>query len=293
MCSSAETSRPTSSDAILRQMVDDNLAKILGQIEHPKLRDAANYAVLGGGKRIRPIICLRCCVLVGGPVEAALAAGCSFELIHAFSLVHDDLPALDDDDLRRGRPTVHKQYGEAIGILCGDILQSLAFTTAATSPNAEHVLAELARSTTAMIEGQTWDTHGGFPEGMPKNERLDLVHRNKTGALIRGSARAGALAGGADGASLREVERWGTAIGLMFQAVDDLLDETQSAEHLGKASGKDREAGKLTYPSIHGLEGTRQAIEALEQEANDALKTFSELAEPLREMTQELANRTR
>lgn len=292
MCASAETSRATASDACLRQAIDENLTAIVGQIRHPQLRAAASYALLGGGKRVRPLIALRCCALVGAPHDAALPAGCAFELIHAFSLIHDDLPALDNDDLRRGRPTVHKEFGESIGVLCGDMLQTLAFATAATSPHPTTVLVELAHATSAMVEGQTWDTNGGFSEGMPSQEQLDLVHRNKTGALIRGAARAGALAGGADERSLERVDRWGTAIGLMFQIVDDLLDETQSADHIGKAAGKDREAGKLTYPSIHGLEGARRAVETLEREATAALSEFSEPAALLLEMTHELANRT-
>ena len=223
----------------------------------------------------------------------ALPAGCGFELIHAFSLVHDDLPALDNDEMRRGLPTVHKAFGESMGILCGDLLQSLAFETAAASPRPVEVLLELARATTAMIEGQAWDTDGGFPEDLDQGSRLELIHRNKTGALIRGAARAGAIAGDADETTLDCVDRWSTAIGLMFQVVDDLLDETQSSEHLGKAAGKDREAGKLTFPAVHGLEGARETVTRLEKAAEEALAGFSEVAAPLRELTHDLANRTR
>ena len=133
MCTPTETSRTSSPDATLRGMVDDHLAMLLERIEHPQLREASTYAVLGGGKRVRPLIALRCCALVESPIESALPAGCAFELIHAFSLVHDDLPALDDDDPRRGRPTVHKQFDEAIGVLAGDMLQAMAFTAAAAS----------------------------------------------------------------------------------------------------------------------------------------------------------------
>jgi geranylgeranyl diphosphate synthase type II len=292
MSSAPRTSRECPSDSTLRAAIDDQLLEIVDTIRHDQLRDAVRHATLGGGKRVRPLLALRCCELVGTPWKEALPAGCSFELIHAFSLVHDDLPALDDDDMRRGRPTVHKAFGESIGILCGDLLQSMAFETAARSPHPSEVLGELARATNAMIEGQAWDTDGGFPEGLSEAERLELIHRNKTGALIRGAARAGAIAGHADEAGLACVDRWSTAIGFMFQVVDDLLDETQSSAHLGKTAGKDREAGKLTHTSIHGLDGTRAAIEGLRADAMEALSGFSDAAEPLRTMTLDLANRT-
>ena len=292
MSAVARTSRECPSDSELRAAIDARLSEIVAGVRHGMLLDAVRHAALGGGKRIRPIISLRCCVLVGAPWTRAIDAGCAFELIHAFSLVHDDLPALDDDDLRRGRPTVHKAFGESIAILCGDLLQSLAFSVAAGCPQGPAVVDEVARATIAMIEGQAWDTDGGFPERLTDSERLELIHRNKTGALIRGAARSGAIAGSADQESVTCVDRWSTAIGLMFQVVDDLLDETQSSEHLGKASGKDREAGKLTFPGIHGIEGARAEVLRLRAEALEALSGFSEAAEPLRRMTEELAKRT-
>ena len=282
----------TPSDTALRSMIDQALSEIVTEVRHDLLRDAVTHAVLGGGKRVRPLITLRCCGLLGVPCETAIQAACSFELIHAFSLVHDDLPALDDDDLRRGRPTVHKAFGESMGILCGDMLQALAFETAARSPHAAGVLMELARATGAMIEGQAWDTDGGFPDELDEAARLDLIHSNKTGALIRGSARAGAIAGGAESDALDSIDRWSAAIGLMFQVVDDILDETQTSERLGKTAGKDIEAGKLTYPSVHGLDGARATVERLQQEAEEALEAFGGPAEPLLKMTLDLAKRT-
>ncbi|MDG2030366.1 MAG: polyprenyl synthetase family protein [Phycisphaerales bacterium] len=281
------------SDAQLRDAIDGHLRTIANTVRHQQLQEAVTHAALQGGKRIRPLLALRCCALAGSDPMVALPAGCGFELIHAFSLVHDDLPALDDDEMRRGLPTVHKAFGESIGILCGDLLQSLAFETIASSPHPMEVLLELSRATNAMIEGQAWDTDGGFPEGLDEAERLELIHRNKTGALIRGAARAGAIAGGADDSTLDCVDRWSSAVGLMFQVVDDLLDETQSSEHLGKAAGKDREAGKLTFPGVHGLEGARKTVIRLEDVANEALAGFSEVAAPLRDLTHDLAKRTR
>lgn len=286
------TTRECPSDSTLKAAIDERLGEIVEAIRHGLLRDALRHAALSGGKRVRPILSLRCCAMVGTSWEQALSAGCAFELIHAFSLVHDDLPALDDDDMRRGRPTVHKAFGESIGILCGDLLQSLAFETAAGSVHGPAITRELASATNAMIEGQAWDTDGGFPEGLSEAERMELIHRNKTGALIRGAARAGAIAGAADEKVLDRVDRWSTAIGFMFQVVDDLLDETQTSDHLGKTAGKDRDAGKLTYTAIHGLDGARSEIQRLRTEALDALSGFSEAADPLRTMTQELANRT-
>lgn len=281
------------SDALLREAIDEHLRTIASTVRHQQLREAVAHAALQGGKRIRPLLALRCCALAGSDPMIALPAGCGFELIHAFSLVHDDLPALDNDEMRRGLPTVHKAFGESVGILCGDLLQSLAFETVACSPRPTEVLLELARATTAMIEGQAWDTDGGFPEELDEAQRLELVHQNKTGALIRGSARAGAIAGGADQSTLDCVDRWSSAVGLMFQVVDDLLDETQTSEHLGKATGKDREAGKLTFPGVHGLDGARKTVTRLEEAATEALAGFSEVAAPLRDLTHDLANRTR
>ena len=212
----------------------------------------------------------------------------------SFSLVHDDLPALDDDDTRRGRPTVHKAFGESLAILTGDMLQSLALVAAAESPqNAGLIVSEAAGATNAMIEGQTWDTEGGYPSDLSTAEQLELVHRNKTAALIRGACRSGALAANADEESLGGIDRWGTALGLMFQVVDDILDETQASEHLGKAAGKDRDQGKLTYPGVHGLEGAQACVTRLEAEAESALSQFGERATELRDITSALATRTR
>jgi geranylgeranyl diphosphate synthase type II len=258
----------------------------------PLLDDAVRYALLGGGKRLRPVLTLRACEAVGGDRSDAMPAAVALECIHAFSLVHDDLPAMDDDDLRRGRPTTHKVYGEAVAILVGDLLQGLAAEVALESPVATvEISRTVLEGSRLMIEGQIHDTVGGFAESMTDEfDRLRHIHRLKTAALIRAACRAGALAGGGDALAL---DRYGEAIGLMFQIVDDILDETQSTEHLGKTGGKDKAAGKRTYPALLGLEGSRAEVARLEAVAIDALAALGPAAEPLRDLARRLATRTR
>jgi geranylgeranyl pyrophosphate synthase len=258
----------------------------------PLLDDATRYALLGGGKRLRPVLSLRACEAVGGDRSDAMPAAVALECIHAFSLVHDDLPAMDDDDLRRGRPTTHKVYGDAVAILVGDLLQGLAAEVALESPVATVEIARtVLEGSRLMIEGQIHDTVGGFAESMTDEfDRLRHIHRLKTAALIRAACRAGALAGGGDALAL---DRYGEAIGLMFQIVDDILDETQSTEHLGKTGGKDKAAGKRTYPALLGLDGSRAEVERLEAVAIDALAQLGPAAEPLRDLARRLAIRTR
>jgi geranylgeranyl diphosphate synthase type II len=281
-------------DDDLRRSIDKSLASIVGGIRHERLREAAEHSTLGGGKRIRPIITLRTALMLGGTIDDAMPAACAFELIHAFSLVHDDLPALDNDDMRRGKPTTHKAFGECVAILTGDLLQSLAFVSASeTTHNATLITAEVANASWEMIEGQTWDTIGVFPEKLDEQASLELIHRSKTAALIRHSARAGAIAAEASKEDLAAVDRWGAAVGLMFQVVDDILDETQTTEQLGKTAGKDRAQGKMTYPAIHGIEGARSFVDSLENQAKTALECFDEAGEPLRMITSLLSRRTK
>lgn len=258
----------------------------------PVLDEATRYALLGGGKRLRPLLALRACEAVGGHRDLAMPAAVALECIHAFSLVHDDLPAMDDDDLRRGRPTTHKVHGEAVAILVGDLLQGLAAEVALSSPVAPVEIARaVLEGSRLMIEGQVHDTVGGFPaEITDEFDRLRHVHRLKTAALIRAACRAGALAGGGDATAL---DRYGEAIGLMFQVVDDILDETQPTEHLGKTGGKDKAAGKRTYPALLGLDGSRAEVARLETEATVALADLGPAADPLRSLVHRLATRTR
>lgn len=260
----------------------------------PRLLEACRYAVLGGGKRLRPLLCLRSAEAVGGRIDDALPAAAAVELVHAFSLVHDDLPALDDDDLRRGRPTLHRAFGEAMAILAGDFLSTLAVETVGELRHApERATRELVRATNAMIFGQVYDTLGGTDPSLPPAEQLRAIHDRKTGAMIAVSCRLGGLSAAADPEALRSLDRYGAVIGQMFQAVDDLLDETQTTEHLGKAAGKDREAGKLTYPRVHGLDGTRRLVAEMLEEAVAAVRPLGSAADPLRVLAEDLARRTR
>lgn len=245
------------------------------------LREGAKYALLGGGKRLRPALALRCAAAVGAPPAQAMPAAAALELIHTFSLVHDDLPAMDNDDLRRGRPTLHRHAGEAMAILAGDLMNTVAFELIATRiPDATLALSlirELSIATDDMICGQVWDTLGGFDPETPPLQQLLTIHRHKTAALIRCACRMGALCGGASAAQLQALTDYGDAIGLMFQVVDDLLDVTQTTQQLGKTAGKDVAQGKLTYPALLGLEGTRAEIQRLQKLAHDALHKLTDI----------------
>lgn len=262
------------------------------------LKQAILYALLGPGKRIRPLLSWHCAVAVGGAGADALPAGSAVELIHAFSLVHDDLPALDNDDLRRGRPTLHVHAGEPMAILAGDAMLTLAFQCLveriADAPLADALTRELGAGTSAMIAGQVYDTLGGMAPGCSDADKLDLIHRKKTGALISAACRMGAMSGGALNRpeALAAITAYADAIGLMFQIVDDLLDVTQSTEHTGKRTGKDADAGKLTFPVVHGIESSRRKVRELHESALDALAALP-AAEPLRDLASYLAVRTR
>jgi geranylgeranyl pyrophosphate synthase len=282
-------------DAALLSQIEAALSRFLA--EHPlpdNLRAACLHAVLAGGKRLRPILVLESALAVGGDVSGAMPAAVAIEFVHAFSLVHDDLPALDNDTMRRGKPTCHVAFGEAMAILAGDCLLALAPIAAAGSRHGVAAIqSELMQATVRMIAGQVYDTLQGFPAGLGEPAKLELVHHNKTGALLECSCRMGALAGGADADTLARLTRYGQAIGLMFQIVDDLLDATQTAEHAGKATGKDAEAGKLTYPVVHGIEGSRREVERLRAQALDALAPLGDRAARLRALVDFLASRTK
>jgi geranylgeranyl pyrophosphate synthase len=252
-------------DPALLDAVEHALRGFLAEQTIPEnLRAACLHAVLAGGKRLRPILVLESALAAGGTVAGAMPAAIAIEFVHAFSLVHDDLPALDNDTMRRGKPTCHVAFGEAMAILAGDCLLALAPVAAARSAhNAAEIQRELMSGTVRMIAGQVYDTLQGFPSGLGDGQKLELVHHNKTGALLEASCRMGALAAGADEATIARLTAYGRATGLMFQIVDDLIDATQTAEHAGKATGKDADAGKLTYPIVHGIEGSGREIARL------------------------------
>ena len=281
---------------------DELLAHVERELAHTiahrpladKLKEAAKYALLGGGKRVRPMLCLHCCAAASGDMRHAMPAAVAIEMVHAFSLVHDDLPALDNDDLRRGRPTTHIAFGEALAILAGDALLSIAMEQALSCTiGAAHIAQELAGATTEMISGQVLDTLGGFPKDFNPAQQLELIHRQKTGALIRAACRMGAFAAAANADTLDRLTRWGETMGLMFQVVDDILDQTQSSEHLGKSAGKDEAQGKMTYPKIHGVAWSRDHVKELLEQSEQLLKPLGALAQPLRVMAQALATRTK
>jgi len=278
--------------------IDEYLTRVLrGRGMPGMLEEAVCYTVLAHGKRLRPALVVLCCQAVEGRREQAMAPAASIELIHSFSLVHDDLPAMDDDDMRRGQPTLHKHAGEAMAILAGDAMMSIAFELiAASTLPAERVgrlCRELASATSAMIDGQVYDTLGGFPDRLSEEQRLGLIHRNKTGALLRAACRMGGVCGGAGERQLLHLTEYGEAIGLMFQIVDDLLDVTESTEHIGKTAGKDLPAGKLTYPGVLGIERSRRDIERLRAEAHVALEGLGDTAAVLGRLCDDMAVRTK
>lgn len=227
----------------------------------PGLAEAMRYSVQAGGKRLRPALALAACRAVGGEDAAALPFACAVELIHTYSLIHDDLPAMDDDDLRRGRPTSHKMFGEAMAILAGDALHTLAFDVLLTHTDDDAVAAALGRELATasgpmgMVGGQVDDLAGGGIA--PDADRLQRIHERKTAALIRASVRGGGRAGGASETQLDALGAYGAAMGLAFQITDDILDVTGTAETLGKTPGKDEREQKMTYVALEGVDGAQ------------------------------------
>ncbi len=264
-----------------------------------RLFEALRYSTLGGGKRVRPALALLAAEAAGGAPARALPAACALEMIHVYSLVHDDLPAMDDDDLRRGRPTSHKVYGEALAILVGDGLQALAFSTLAEAyaddPAAAVDLVRLladAAGVRGMVGGQAMDITAG--ERLERSEAaLERLHRHKTGALLRAAVLMGARSAGVTEADPRwaAFDGYARALGLAFQVADDILDCTASTEVLGKTAGKDAAQDKLTYVALLGLEGARAKAAALEREAHEHLAALGAPAEPLRELATYVVSR--
>ncbi len=256
-----------------------------------RLFEAMRYSLLDGGKRLRPVLALASCEAVGGAVENAMAFACAVEMVHTYSLIHDDLPCMDDDDLRRGRPTNHKVYGEALAILAGDGLLTDAFGLVTRSPVAGRAsglivetVAELAEAagSAGMVGGQVIDILG---EGSDLNlEQLEYMHGKKTGALFSVAVRGGARLGGATPSQMESLTAYAGALGLCFQVVDDLLDVEASAEQMGKRTHKDEARGKNTYPAILGIDRSHELARELGSQAIEALSEFDQRAEPLRQL---------
>ena len=276
--SSAEDVRAYASR--VRSLVEAKLDELAPaeSVDPPAVHAAMRWSLFAPAKRFRPLLVFASGEAFGATAGRLVGTACAFELIHTYSLIHDDLPAMDDDDLRRGRPTCHVKFGEATAILAGDALQALAFQTIAEDETLDanlrvSLVALLARASgtpSGMVAGQAHDLSAEARADVT-GEELELIHRRKTGALIASAARAGALVAGASEAESEAVTRYALDLGLLFQITDDLLDVTASAEDLGKTPGKDARSRKATYPALHGLEATRAFAQEVFERACAAL----------------------
>ncbi|MDJ0731394.1 MAG: polyprenyl synthetase family protein [Crocosphaera sp.] len=276
-----------------KQLVEAALDQSLPITRPEKIYEAMRYSLLAGGKRLRPILCLTTCELMGGTAEMSLPTACALEMIHTMSLIHDDLPAMDNDDYRRGKLTNHKVYGEDIAILAGDALLSYAFEYVATQtrnvdlPNLIDVIARLGRTVGAagLVGGQVLDLESEGKSDVTV-ETLKFIHIHKTGALLETSVVSGAILAGAKPEDLERLSRYAQNIGLAFQIIDDILDVTSSTEELGKTAGKDERAQKVTYPSLWGLEESQKQAQALIDDAIAQLSPYGQQAQPLEAIAQ-------
>ena len=296
-----EASQTVSLPAYLKKtgaLVDRALQRFLPRatVRSGTLHEAMRYSIFAGGKRLRPILSVAGAESCGGTPGNALPAACAVECIHTYSLIHDDLPCMDDDDLRRGRPTNHKVYGEGIAVLAGDALLTIAFEILAQSPGTSRypVAAQIRELAVAagsrwLIAGQVLDLEG---EGQPVTTgALRFIHQSKTAALLTASLRLGAMSANATPLQLRQLTQFGQALGLAFQVIDDILDVTQTTEKLGKTAGKDVAATKATYPALIGLEASRKEAHRLTKKALLALKPLGTKASRLREIAHYLLDR--
>ena len=262
----------------------------------PTIHKAMRYSLFAGGKRLRPILCLAAAEGCRGKATAALPSACAMECIHTYSLVHDDLPSMDNDDFRRGRATCHKVFGDGIAVLAGDALLTVAFEIAArTKPTRRYSMAEILREIAVaagsrkLIAGQVADLEA---EGKKvSRDELRYIHENKTSAMVTTSIRLGAMSANADAKKLRALTKFGHSLGLAFQVIDDILDVTQTTEKLGKSAGKDVAAKKATYPAAIGLDASRAEARRLTKNAQDALKIFGNEADTLRALANYLLAR--
>jgi geranylgeranyl diphosphate synthase, type II len=281
-----------------RLAVDAALERLLPAESTPpsSIHAAMRYSVFAGGKRMRPILCLEAARIFAANVTSAVYPACAIEFIHTYSLIHDDLPALDNDDLRRGKPTCHKKFGEAIAILAGDALLTLAFESiGATAVPAERRVAILeevskaAGTVNGMVGGQVADIEAEGKRVEP--QMLEYIHRSKTAALIRAAITAGGLCAGAAPEDVARLRRFGETIGWAFQVTDDILDVEESSAALGKTAGKDVAQQKATYPSVYGLESSHEIAKELATKAIAELAPYAERASRLREIAEYLVLR--
>lgn len=275
-------------------IVDEALNRFLPETKDPahELYNAMRYSLFAGGKRIRPILCIAAAEAVGGTHEDVMPVACAFEMIHTYSLIHDDLPAMDDDELRRGKPTNHMVYGEAIAILAGDGLLTEAFRVMASSELLERVGADRfirvmemvasAAGARGMVLGQVLDIRA---EGKKiDTSQMEIIHEHKTGALLRASVTTGAILGRGTDEQIDQLDKYGKYIGLAFQISDDILDIEGSTEELGKQTGVDAERGKNTYPSNYGMENAKKMLKEITDNAVHIISGFDAKADPLRQI---------
>lgn len=281
-----------------QKMIDAALRRYLPNptVKPHTIHKAMRYSVFAGGKRLRPILCLASAESCGGDVSGALPLACAVECIHTYTLIHDDLPCMDDDDLRRGMPTSHKVFGEGIAVLAGDALLTFAFELAAKAPGWQRysvgeIIQELAVAVGSrkLIAGQVVDLESeGKRVSLPV---VRFIHESKTAALLRATIRLGAMSANASPARLECLSKFGMALGLAFQVIDDILDVTQSSETLGKSAGKDAAAEKATYPAVVGLEESRKAARRLTEEAHRSLQAFGRKSDVLHGIADYLLDR--
>ena len=282
-----------------QQLVETALDKSVPLTYPEKIYEAMRYSLLAGGKRLRPILCLATCEMTGGTIDMAMPTACAMEMIHTMSLIHDDLPAMDNDDFRRGQPTNHKVYGEDMAILAGDGLLAYAFEyIAANTQNVPpervlRVIAHLGRAVGAagLVGGQVVDLESEGKTDISL-ETLQYIHKHKTGALLEACVVCGAILAGASAADLQRLSRYAHNIGLAFQIIDDILDVTATTEQLGKTAGKDLTAQKVTYPSLWGLEESRKQAQKLIDDACAELAAFGEASQPLVALAHFITSRT-
>ena len=281
-----------------QKMIDAALRRYLPNptVKPHTIHKAMRYSVFAGGKRLRPILCLASAESCGGDPSGALPLACAVECIHTYTLIHDDLPCMDDDDLRRGMPTSHKVFGEGIAVLAGDALLTFAFELAAKAPGwprypVGEIIQELAVAVGSrkLIAGQVVDLESeGKRVSLPV---VRFIHESKTAALLRATIRLGAMSANAPPARLECLSKFGMALGLAFQVIDDILDVTQSSETLGKSAGKDAAAEKATYPAVVGLEESRKAAKRLTEEAHRSLQAFGRKSDVLHGIADYLLDR--
>lgn len=282
-----------------QKLCDTALDQSIPVVYPEKIYDAMRYSLLAGGKRVRPILCLATCEMIGGTIEMAMPTACAVEMIHTMSLIHDDLPAMDNDDYRRGKLTNHKVYGEDIAILAGDGLLALAFEFVASqtpenvpTQRTLQVIARLGKALGAagLVGGQVVDLESEGKSDISL-ETLNFIHNHKTAALLEACVVCGGIIAGASPEDIQKLTRYSQNIGLAFQIIDDILDITATQEQLGKTAGKDLTAQKVTYPSLWGIEESRAKAQQLVEEACAELESFGEKAAPLQAIAHFIINR--